>query len=219
MPRTIELKVYSIDELKGTAKERARDWARKHKFDYEWYDFVFDDFEEVCKIAGVEIDRDTPDASSNTGGQRRIFFRGFYSQGDGASFEGSYAAAEGAPRKIRAERPTETVLHEIVDRLEAVQEDNAREITAQIKQRSQGGSYVHEHTMEIEVERDNALGRELAQGADDVVIEEMRNLARWLYRALEQSYDEMTTDEAIDEDIRTNEWMFTAHGEFVADAR
>lgn len=218
MPRTIELKVYSIDELKGTAKERARDWARAHVFDYEWYDFVFDDFEEVCEIAGVEIDRDTHDASSKKE-QRRIFFRGFYSQGDGASFEGSYAAAEGAPRKIRAERPRETVLHEIVDRLEAVQEENAREIVAQIKQRSKGGNYVHEHTMEIEVERDNAQGREPAQGAEDVVIEQMRNLARWLYRTLEQSYDAMTTDEAIDEDIRTNEWMFTADGKFVAEAR
>ena len=44
-----------------------------------------------------------------------LWFRGFASQGDGASFEASYAHAKGATGAIRAHAPKDTTLHRIFD--------------------------------------------------------------------------------------------------------
>ncbi len=48
--------------------------------------------------------------------------------------------------------------------------------------------------------------------AEETVIEAMRDLARWLYRQLEREYDDLTSDEAVDEAIVANEYSFTVDG-------
>jgi hypothetical protein len=48
--------------------------------------------------------------------------------------------------------------------------------------------------------------------AEEVVIEALRDLARWLYRQLEREYEYLTSDEAVDESIVANEYTFTAAG-------
>ena len=48
--------------------------------------------------------------------------------------------------------------------------------------------------------------------AEEVVIEALRDLARWLYRQLEAEYDHLTSDEAIEEGIIVNEYTFTEAG-------
>ncbi len=37
-------------------------------------------------------------------------------------------------------------------------------------------------------------------------------MARWLYRQLEREYDDLTSDEAVDEAIAANGYTFTADG-------
>lgn len=44
-------------------------------FDWEWWDCIEEDFKEKCKPIGINVDR--------------IYFTGFYCQGDHAGFEGS----------------------------------------------------------------------------------------------------------------------------------
>ena len=55
MPRIIETTVFTIDELSGAAKENAHIWYRDQGLHNEWYDFVYDDFEAICKILGVTL--------------------------------------------------------------------------------------------------------------------------------------------------------------------
>ena len=55
MPRIIETTVYTIDELSGAAKENARIWYRRHGLHDDWYDFVYEDFETICRILGVTL--------------------------------------------------------------------------------------------------------------------------------------------------------------------
>ena len=50
-------------------------------------------------------------------------------------------------------------------------------------------------------------------GAEDTVIEAMRDIARWLYRQLRQEYEHLTSDEAINETLAANQWTFTGGGE------
>ena len=66
--------------------------------------------------------------------------------------------------------------------------------------------------MAIEVERDSPARQPMTDGAEDTVIEALRDLARWLYRRLRQEYEHQTSDDAVDEIVQANELTFTADG-------
>ena len=72
MPRIIETTVYTIDELSDAAKENARIWYRDQGLHDEWYDFVYEDFETICKILGVTLA--TSPVRLYGGGTRDKFF-------------------------------------------------------------------------------------------------------------------------------------------------
>ncbi|MYF08574.1 MAG: antitoxin of toxin-antitoxin stability system [Gammaproteobacteria bacterium] len=210
MPRIIETTVYTIDELSGAAKENARIWYRDRGLHDEWYNFVYEDFETICRIVGVTLA--TIPVRLYGGGTRdksQIYWSGFSSQGDGASFAGRYSYARGAARAIRAHAPKDTELHRIADALQAVQRKNFHQLHAYVRQ---SGRYSHEYTMAIEVERDSPTWQPPTDDAEDTVTEAMRDLARWLYRQLRSEYEHQTSDEAVDEIVADNEWTFTEDG-------
>ena len=210
MPRTVETVVHAIEELTETAKESARAWYRGTCLEHEWYDAVFEDFEAICRILGITL-RTSP-VRLFGGGTREnphIFFRCSWSQGDGASFEGAFSHARGSARAIRAHAPKDDELHRIADELQAAQRRNFFQLHTSIRTR---GNHCHEHSMEIEVERDSPTWQPPTDGAEDTVIEALRDLARWLYRQLEREYDYLTSNAAVDESIAVNGFTFTAEG-------
>lgn len=211
MPEIIHTTVYRLEELSATAKEQARAWFREGGcLDDCWFEFVYDDFERICAILGVELD--TRPVRLYGGGQRRkpsIWFSGFWSQGDGACFEGRYNYARDAVRRIREYAPTDSELHQIAEELQATQRRNFYRLSATITHR---GRYYHEQSMAIAVARDTADGQDLSHDAEEAVTEALRDLARWLYRRLEREFDYQTSDEAVDEAITINEYTFTEAG-------
>ena len=210
MPRIIEITVYTIDELSDAAKENARVWYRDQGLHDEWYDFVYEDFETICGILGITLA--TTPVRLYGGGTRdkpQVFFSLSWSQGDGASFAGRYSYARGAAKGIRAHAPKDAELHRIADELQAVQRRNFYQVRASVRQQ---GRYCHEYSMAIEVERDSPTWQPMTDGAEDTVIEALRDLARWLYRQLRSEYERQTSDEAVDEIVAVNEWTFTAEG-------
>ena len=66
--------------------------------------------------------------------------------------------------------------------------------------------------MDIAVERDSPVVQDMTADAEDDVKEALRDLARWLYGRLQNEYEHLTSDEAIDEMIRLNEYGFTEDG-------
>ncbi|MDE0407814.1 MAG: antitoxin of toxin-antitoxin stability system [Alphaproteobacteria bacterium] len=211
MPRIIETTVYTIDELSDAAREHARAWYRESCLDYEWYDFVYEDFGTICRILGVTL-RTSPMRlyGGGTRDKPHLNFSGFWSQGDGACFAGRYCYARGAAKAIRVHAPQDTELHRIADELQTAQRRNFFQLHGTIRQT---GRYCHEYTMAIEVERDSPTWQPVTDGAEDTVIEVMRDLARWLYRQLRQEYEHLTSDDAIDETVADNGWTFTVRGE------
>ncbi len=210
MPEVIETTVYRLDELSDAAKDKARAWYREGGFDYDWYDAVYEDFRRIAEILGLEL-RTRP-VRLMGGGIRHdpcIFFSGFWSQGDGACFEGSYSYRKNAPAEIRAYAPQDTDLHRIADILQAVQKRNFYQLRAEVSHR---GHHYHEYCMAIAVERDGSAAQVLTEDAEDTVIEALRDLARWLYRQLEREYDWLTSDEVVDETIIANGYTFTEDG-------
>ena len=210
MPEVICTTVYQFPELSDAAKEKARSWYREAAVHDDWWDAVYDDFERVCDILGVSLK--TRSVRLMGGGTRLkpcIWFSGFSSQGDGASFEATAQHAKGAAREIRAYAPKDQALHSIADSLQAAQRQNFYRLSADVTHR---GRYYHEYCMTIDVSRDSPTGQPPTEGSEETVVEALRDLARWLYRQLEAEYDHLTSDEAIEEGIIVNEYTFTEGG-------
>ena len=210
MPRIVETTVYQLGELSVEAREKARAWFRESMDTDDWYEFVYEDFEAICAILGVRLK--TRAVRLYGGGTRQrpcVYFRGFWSQGDGASFEAFYSHANGASRKIKAHAPQDGELHRIADALQAVQKRNFYQLHADASHR---GRYTHEYCMAISVERDSPTYQDMTADAEEAVTEALRDLARWLYRQLEREYDYLSSDEAVDETIAANQYTFTETG-------
>lgn len=210
MPTIIETTVFEFGELSDAAKESARTWYRERAGDWDWFDFICDDFEAICTILGVELR--TQAVRLMGGGTRQkpcIYFSGFWSQGDGACFEANYAFGADAPRKMRRHAPKDAELHRIADVLLAVQRRNFYQLRAAIRH---SGRYYHEYCMSIDVERDSPVGQDMTADAEAGIIEALRDLARWLYRQLDREWEYQNSDEVVDESIAANGYTFTGHG-------
>ena len=210
MPRIIETVVCGIGELSDEAKETARCWYRQHRLHDDWYDFVYEDFGRICRILGITLATGAvPLYGDGTRNKPKVWFTGFGSQGDGACFEGWWRHARGSGKAIRAYAPQDEELHRIADVLRDAAKRNFYQLEATVRHR---GRYCHEHSMAIEVERDSPTWQPPTYGAEDAVIEALRDLARWLYRQLEREYEHQTSDETVDEALAVNELTFTANG-------
>lgn len=210
MPEIICTTVYQFSELSDAAQEAAHHWYRELGPHDDWWDAVYEDFERICEILGIRL-KTTPVRLMGGGTRARpcIWFSGFWSQGDGACFEGYWAHAKGAVARIRDHAPANTTLHGIAERLQTIQRRNFYQLRAEISHR---GRYYHEYTMSIDVARDSPTWQAPADDAEEAVTEAFRDLARWLYRQLQTEYDHLTSDEVIEEGIIANEYIFTEGG-------
>ena len=164
----------------------------------EWWDCVYADFKEDMRDVGIHVDR--------------ILFSGFWSQGDGACFEGSFAN-----------------LRTYLDHHHKDQYPLIRKLLA-----SGGyidivcthrGHYCHSNNTSVELEHDtfyrliecptefheqivDTWDRQLDDEAADFekdVTEQWRSYMDDLYIKLEKEYDYLVSDEAVWEAIESNE--------------
>jgi hypothetical protein len=207
MPRTVTTtkEVYKFSELSDSAKERAREWYREGNLDYEWWDFVYEDATTIAKILGIDLEQ-KPVKLMN-GSQRwdpSIFFSGFWSQGDGACFEGTYRYAAGSVKAIKQHAPQDKKLHQIAERLYEAQRKCFYSLTATIEHR---GHYYHSGCMSIDVDSD----RDCKFDRDDIV-QPLRDFADWIYKSLESEHDYLTSDESVDDMMEANDYEFDEDG-------
>lgn len=210
MPQVIATTVYRLDELPEGVKDRARAWYREGGFDHDWYDAVYEDFQHIAEILGIRLKtRTTRLVGGHTRQDPCVWFSGFWSQGDGAAWEGFYSYRKSAAAKLRAYAPKDKTLHRIAETLQAAQRQNFYQLSAEVTHR---GNYYHAFSMAVAVTRDSAAAFEITGDAETVVTDALRDLANWLYRQLEQEYDYLTSDEAVDETLVMGGYTFTEEG-------
>ncbi len=210
MPQVIATSVYRFDELPEAAKSEARSWYREGGFDYAWYDAVYEDFQHIAEILGIHLKTRT---TRLVGGRTRenpcIWFSGFWSQSDGAAWEGVYSYRKSAAAELRAYAPKDKTLHRIAESLQAAQRQNFYQLRAEVTHR---GNYYHAFTMAVSASRDSAAAVKIVGDAESIVTDVLRDLANWLYRQLKQEYDYLTSDEAVNETLIANGFTFTDEG-------
>ena len=192
---TLERTIYTFDELSDDAKETAREPFRQ--LDHEWWDAVYDDFDRIAAIMGIDVDQKQ--------------FSGFWSQGDGACFTGTYSYKKGATKAIREYAPKDEELHEIADTLQTLQRPYFYGLTASI---TTSGRYSHSGTMSVDADTDKTW-RDIGADIESDLADVFRSLAYWLYSTLEKDYEFLTSDEQIDELIDGNGYEFTEIGKLI----
>ena len=185
--RTIERTLFKFEELNEEQKERAlNDHRHWNVENFEWWDCTFEDAKTIAGLMGIEI--------------KDIFFSGFWSQGDGACFTGSFSYNKGMVKKVKEYAPKDERLHRIA---EDIFDLHRRAFYSTYGRISHTGRYCHERSMSVEhyQERGEDIHWKLWE---DV----FADFALWIYRRLEEEYEYLTSDEAVEESLIANEYEF-----------
>ena len=195
--RTIEQKVYSFTELSEAVQKKVIEKNYEINIHHDWYECITESYEDENKYFEVN----------------KVYFSGFWSQGDGAMFE--YSGIK------------QTLIDEFIDSLNLSPMrkgwlENNIYVSGKGKHR---GHYYHEnccnHAIYWEVDNgdlhwsDN-LYQWLESFEDEFeifVIDKYKDLCCDLYRDLEQHYEYLTSEEMIVETIKFNEYEFFENGD------
>lgn len=173
----------------------------------DWWDYTYDCFRDDMKEKGIGVER--------------MFFSGFWSQGDGACFEGEIEDI-GTFLDINFKYTDYPIIRQLV-------KHNGK-VTMKCGHR---GHYYHENCTWFETDSDTfyqlweqptemhqhvvraldeALGLELLAFEEDT-IEIFKNYMRELYKRLEKEYEDLTSDESVAEAILANDLYDDMEGE------
>lgn len=201
--RTEQISIYKYNELSDKAKEKARDWWRNASCgETYWSECVIDEVKEQGAFMGLDIEN--------------VYFSGFWSQGDGACFEGSWRAGSVNAAKVadgwgdcKETQEIKAIAASFAELAKAWPEAGFK-----VKHR---GHYSHENCTDFDVELgDNAQGESGYEGeideAESALIETAKKLMRWTHRQLEKAYEDYNSDENIAGNIEANNYEFTVDG-------
>lgn len=205
---TTTRELYKFEELDDDAKETAREWWRRcenESVDNFFAECVIEDAERVAEILGVSFNRRRGGRSSSPA----VYWSGFWSQGNGACFEGAYTYQSGASKMIREYAPKDAELHWIADELAKVQKRYFYALSATCEH---SGHYYHSGCMSVCVRDDRDGWRGVPDDDEETIRQLLRDFADWIYRQLERAYEFTMSDENVDESMIANEYEFDIHG-------
>jgi len=166
--------------------------------DHEWWDYLYHDFTERMEAVGIDVDK--------------MYFSGFYSQGDGACFEG------------RVDRPLRFLRKHFPGKYPMLRKLVGLEGTLLFRC-AHSGHYYHENSTTFELYADSfhalydpedGLRSDVVEMLDELLDKELsdfeedakeifRDYMRELYHELRENYEYLTSDEAVWEGIVANE--------------
>ena len=183
--KTVTVDYYKLADLSGKAAERAyRKWLQSDPVDPRP---IVDALIAQARIIGITIDR--------------FYYNGFYSQGDGACFDGNYAYNP----QWREAYKHNGELGLIGQRLHDMQAGDGFNITANIKHDS-GCGYYHADSVDIDV------SGVIADAAIEMMENRIKRFMYYCYDALQLDHDSRTSFEAFAEMAGADGRVFTADG-------
>jgi len=223
--KEITIKAYEFDELSDKAKEKARVWFRQtSEGDDYWTESIYDEAIEQGSHMGIEIkinERSWVNHKTGKSGVTKepcIFWRGFWSQGDGACFEGAWSAGDVKASEVAdgwGEDSSTTEIKRIAAEFAKVAEKYPY-ASFMVKH---SGHYYHKYCTDFDFEPNDDTSddwTDVKWAEFDAACVELKEAARdfmdWIYRQLEKEYEYQNSDEQVDESIRANEYLFTDQG-------
>jgi hypothetical protein len=192
--RTATVEVFQFAELAPRAKETARAWYREGALDHAWWDLTVEDAKTCFALIGFDI-KDIP-------------FSGFSSQGDGASFNGTWTASDVKPGELKEHAPEDKELHRIAGGIETI----AKQLPNAFFRVKNTGRYCHEYATNFDFDFPDDAPIEEIRTAEEELTTLARAAMKWTYRQLEKEYEYQSSDEQVDVSIEANEYEFTKDG-------
>lgn len=189
MPTQKQITVYSFEELSPEARQRALDDARQSVSETWDGDATIDDAKRVFAFLGIAIDR--------------VYYSGFWSQGDGACFEGTFDARKVDAAGLVAYAPQDAELHRLARVFAEIAQANP-EASFRVRH---SGHYSHRFCTRFDVEN---VADEQTEAR---LIEAARDGMQWIYRQLQKEYEYATAPEQVADFIRANEYEYRENGE------
>ena len=206
--RMIETAVYKYDELSERAQQKAREQYLEGGLDYSWWDYSYEDFARVAEILGIDLSqKPIPLMNGKYRYEPEIYFTGFYHQGSGSSFVGTYSYAKGAVAKIKAHAPQDEGLHRIAQALQDLQRKHFYRLEARITSR-------RDATISVDVSDREDPYKDVGD-AESELSDLMNDFNDWMYCRLRDEYEYLTSDEVVEESIIANEYEFDEDGNWL----
>lgn len=193
--QTKVITIYAVEELTGSAKERALEWLREGATDYNWYTFIFEDAKKRASILGIEIDD--------------IYFSGFYHQGSGACFSGSFSYVKGWKKTFLDYAPIDTELLRIGQELQAIQKPFMYQITGAIESNDR---YYRTSCGSADI---NGRVADVPDSVIDDLTECFADFASWIYKNLQTEYELLMSEEQLTENAKANGYAFDSEGRII----
>jgi len=202
--KSINLRLYSFDELEKPAKEKALVEYSDLNHGFDWWNDQYDDFVTLCSYLGITVEKGS------------IRFSGFYSQGDGSTFSASIdipkllTAIQTEAWKTYAPMQEFTFTLPAADRrVIALVANGALQEAPGISSRMRGYNVGVDLGLSVVLE---------GSTPHENVFDELEKLQDWLglvavklnahlYASLEKQYEFLTSDTAIEESIVANEYL------------
>lgn len=228
MPRKIETIVYTYDELSPEAQAKARDWWREASAGDNFFaECVTDNFLETLAAFGFDPYeyRGRYLAANDPRSKRSsVQWSGFWSQGSGASFGGTWRASDFKPDALLTDRPevwpkdsggrecpSNKELHRIAKELRACIDAG---LTFARLDNSGHGLFMRLDSSEyMDPKEDCTDSDDAPEELADQFLEAARDLAHAFYKELEAEYEYQNSDDQVAESIRINDYEFTEEGE------
>jgi len=195
--KTLTYNAFTFDELSDKAKEKAREWYRDGVA-FDLNEFTQDYAKTQFGFCGFDI--------------TNIYYSGFWSQGDGACFEGTWRARDVKAAELKANCPLDEELHRIADECARI----AGLFPHAYLKVEHRGFYYHRYctdfTLSIVDENEDEIDTQDANNAAAALIQVSRDAMLWIYHQLEKEYDYRSANEQVDDGIRCNGYLFTETG-------
>ncbi len=218
--RIIETKAYQFNELSPEAQARAiKKWQDDEagSGDNYWSEYVIEEAVQQGKLMGFSFkERSRKSASGKPlPGEPCIYWSGFWSQGDGACFEGRWSARACRATEVCSgwgASPSTTELLRIAAGFQELA-SAFPDASFRVKHR---GHYSHEHCTEFDfsiADDDILVNDGEIEQAEQQLTDLSRSFMRWIYRQLESAYEDHLSEANACESILANEYEFTEDGE------
>lgn len=189
--RTVGVKLYKFNELRQDIQSQVIERLRNINVDYsEWFDFVYNEWYKKLNGLGFE--------------DCQIYFSGFWSQGDGASFIGKITDFSKFLKDSKYLKLRKLIKNESIELYGTIETIN--------------NHYEHKNTKRFSLSCDEI--EEIGEDIDPLINEleseiesKRKDLCDEIYKELEDVYWSLVSDESVRETLVATESEFLEGGE------
>lgn len=219
MSKVIEVEVFKYAELSDSAKQKARDWYIEG-MDYEWWDSVYEMSKEDGYEKGFCIDK--------------IYFSGFWSQGDGASWTGQVDVRQwleqNYPDSIGLSAWCQLIQEDVISKHIKVEANNSHychESTMQFGEVvDDTDNFEDDYTMQLPsifkgmtianlfdiIATDSTCPIKSTEDIEQAIAESGKDYAIDIYHRLREEYEYLCSEEMMIDHFDCNDYHFTNEG-------